>query len=73
MTNITSSASKLVLLFLVLVLGILALIAGYHSVMTGDYNDASKAILASFGGAIIYVFGFYFNSKGDSNLPNAGK
>lgn len=73
MKEILSSASKLVLLFLVLILGILAMIAGYHSVMTGEFNDASKAILTAFTGAITFVFGFYFNSKGDPALPNAGK
>ena len=68
-----SSASKIVLLYLVAILGILALVAGTYSVVTGDFNDASKAVMASFGAAITFVFGFYFNSKGDPTLPNAGK
>jgi hypothetical protein len=73
MKEIFTSASKIVLLYLVLILGILALFAGAHAVWTGQFNDAEKAILASFGGAITFVFGFYFNSKGDPSLPNAGK
>ena len=73
MQNIFQSASKIVLLFLVFILGVLALIAGIHSVLSGEFNDASKAIITSFGGALTFVFGFYFNSKGDQNLPNAGK
>lgn len=73
MNRIFESASKMVLLYLVFILGILALAAGGVSVWTGDFNDASKAILASFGGAITFVFGFYFNSKGDPNLPGQGK
>ena len=75
MNKILESASKMVLLYLVFILGILALIAGTHSILAGQFDDAAKAILASFGGAITFVFGFYFNSKGDqnSNLPFGGK
>lgn len=73
MNNILGSASKLVLLYLVLILGILGLVAGVHSVLTGQFNDSEKAILVAFTGAVTFVFGFYFNSKGDPNLPNAGK
>jgi len=73
MKNITASASKLVLLSLVGVLCILAIVAGIHAVITGQFNDAEKAILVAFTGSITFVFGFYFNSKGDTNLPNAGK
>jgi len=73
MKEIISSASKMVLLFLVVILGILALVAGIHSVLSGEFNDASKAILTAFTGAITFVFGFYFNSKGDTTLPYGGK
>lgn len=73
MNDISSSASKIVLLFLVFVLGVLALIAGYQSVMTGEFNDASKAILTAFTGALTFVFGFYFNSKGDPTKEYGGK
>lgn len=74
MTNkILESASKMVLLYLVAILGILALIAGGWSIITGEYNDASKAVIVAFSGAVTFVFGFYFNSKGDSNVPNGGK
>lgn len=73
MQNILSSASKIVLLILVVVLAILALVAGVHAVLTGQFNDAEKNILTAFAAALTFVFGFYFNSKGDPNLPNAGK
>lgn len=73
MNNISNSATKLVLLFLVIVLGILTLMAGYHAIFTGDFNDACKAIFASFAGALTLLFGYYFNSKGDPNLPYGGK
>jgi uncharacterized membrane protein YozB (DUF420 family) len=71
--DIFSSASKLVLLALVATLVILALVAGIHSVLTGTFNDAEKAILTAFTAALTFVFGFYFNAKGDPTLPNAGK
>lgn len=73
MNRILESASKMVLLYLVAILGILALIAGGWSIITGEFNDASKQILVAFAGAITFVFGFYFNSKGDSTLPGQGK
>lgn len=73
MKEIMSSASKLVLLFLVAILGILALVAGTHAILAGTFSDAEKAILTAFTGAVTFVFGFYFNSKGDPTLPNAGK
>ena len=73
MKTITSSASKIVLLTLVGVLATLALVAGIHAVLTGQFNDAEKAILVAFTGSLTFVFGFYFNSKGDPTLPNAGK
>lgn len=73
MKEIFTSASKIVLLSLVAVLAILALVAGIHAVISGTFNDAEKAILTAFTGAITFVFGFYFNSKGDPTLPNAGK
>jgi uncharacterized membrane protein HdeD (DUF308 family) len=73
MSKIMSSASKLVLLYLVAILGVLALIAGVHAVITGTFNDAEKAILVAFTGAVTFVFGFYFNSKGDPSEPHDGK
>lgn len=69
MKNITQSATKLVLLYLILILGILALFAGGWSVMTGEFNDASKVILASFGSALTLVLGFYFAYKGETQPP----
>jgi uncharacterized membrane protein len=66
MKNITSSASKLVLLYIVAILGILALVAGVFSVVTNTFGEASKIVLAAFGVALNFVLGFYFGYKGDS-------
>lgn len=66
MKNITSSASKLVLLYIVMILGILGLVAGIYSVVTQSFGEASKIILSAFGVALNFVLGFYFGYKGDS-------
>ena len=73
MNNITSSASKLVLLYIIAILGILSLFAGVWSTATGTFGEAAKIILALFGTANSFVLGFYFGSKGESNQPFAGK
>lgn len=67
MNNITKSASKLVLLYIIAILGILSLVAGIFSVITGTFSEASKIILSAFGVALNFVLGFYFGYKGDSN------
>ena len=66
MKNITSSASKLVLLYIVMILGILGLVAGIYSVVTQSFGEASKIILSAFGVALNFVLGFYFGYKGDN-------
>lgn len=71
--KIMSSASKLVLLFIVAILGLLALFAGLWSVRMSEFNEAAKEILSLFGTAVTFVMGFYFGSKGDPNQPYAGK
>lgn len=63
----------MVLLYIVGVLGLLTLVAGIFSVVTGTFGEAAKIILAAFGVALNFVLGFYFGSKGDPTLPNAGK
>ncbi len=73
MNNITSSASKLVLLYIIAILGILSLFAGVWSIATGTFGEAAKIILALFGTANSFVLGFYFGSKGESSQPFAGK
>ena len=83
-SSITSSASKLVLLYIVGILGIMSLVAGIYSVITGNFSEAAKEIISMFGTAITFVMGFYFNYKGeskkeissetdDTSLPYAGK
>lgn len=66
MNKIFSSASKLVLLYIILILGLLALVAGIFSVITGSFTEASKVILGAFGVALNFVLGFYFGYKGDT-------
>ena len=73
MSEIMKSASKIVLLWIVGILGILALIAGIYSVITGTFGEAAKIILNAFGSALTFVLGFYFGSKGDPAQPYAGK
>lgn len=73
MNDITKSASKLVLLYIVAILGVLALFAGIWDVVHGQFGEVTKIILAVFGSAVNFLFGFYFASKGDPSLPNSGK
>ena len=67
MKNITNSASKLVLLYIITILGLLALLAGAYSVLTNTFGEAAKIILGAFGVALNFVLGFYFGYKGDSS------
>lgn len=66
MKNITSSASKLVLLYIVAILGLLALFAGCYSIATNSFGEASKIVLGAFTSALTFVLGFYFGYKGES-------
>lgn len=72
MKNITSSASKLVLLYIVGILGLLALFAGCFAVATNTFGDATKTIVALFGNAVTFVLGFYFGYKGDTPPSSGG-
>lgn len=63
------SASKIVLLWIVLVLGLLAAFAGYHSIVTGEFSDASKVILAAFVSVLNFVCGYYFGTGSPANIP----
>ena len=73
MSNITKSASKLVLLYIVAILGVLSLVAGIFSVITGTFGEASKIILSAFGVALNFVLGFYFGYKGDTTTTTTEK
>lgn len=69
MNTITKSASKLVLLYIVMILGILALFAGIWAVIHGSFGEAEKLILSMFGSALTFLLGFYFGYKGDTPKP----
>lgn len=69
MNNITRSASKIVLLYIVGILGLLALFAGAYSVWTQTFGEAAKIILSAFTGAVTFLLGFYFGYKGEQRNP----
>ena len=71
MSEIFKSASKLVLLYIVLILGILTLTAGVLGIVKGTLEP--KEIIVLFSTALNFVLGFYFGSKGDPTQPYAGK
>lgn len=71
--KILESASKICLLSMVAVLNVLALVAGIHGVLAGTFSDIEKTVLAAFVAQITFIFGFYFNSKGDETQPYGGK
>lgn len=72
-STIFNSATKLVLLYTIFILGILTLAAGIRDILTGEYTEITKAILALFGGVISYVMGYYFGSKGETGAAADGK
>lgn len=73
MQNILKSASKLVLLYIIGLLGLLTLFVGVWSVINGTYGEAEKLVLGGFNSTLTFVLGFYFGSKGEPNEPYAGK
>lgn len=73
MSNITKSATKLVLLFLVGVLGLLTVFVVVWSVIHDNISDLTTAIFAAFSGIVGVVVGYYFNNKGDQSQPFGGK
>lgn len=75
MKNITSSASKLVLLSLIFVLNVIVLVAVIASIFQGDggFGDMEKLILAMFSNALSFVLGYYFNGKGNQELRESIK
>lgn len=73
MKNITSSATKLVLLYIVLILGLLASFAVVWGIIHDNVNELTIAIVTSFTGIVGVVIGHYFNKPGDPTLPGGGK
>lgn len=73
MNSIFESASKLVLLYIVGILGLLSLLAGGWSIATDTFGEAAKIILTSFGSVTTFVMGYYFGAKGDTTQPFGGK
>lgn len=72
MSEITKSASKVVLLAIIAVLCIITLVAAIVGVVRGSLEPV-KDIISLFGSALSFVLGFYFGSKGDPSQPYAGK
>lgn len=66
MSNITGSATKLVLLMLVGVLSLLSVISGIHDVWFGVFSEVTKVIFAAFSSALSGVLGYYFAYKGET-------
>lgn len=73
MNNILKSASKLVLLYVVGILGLLSLASGIYSVFTETFSEAAKIIMTAFTGAVTFILGFYFGYKGDQKNPALSK
>ena len=73
MKNITSSATKLVLLYIVFILGMLATFAVVWGIIHDSVNELTIAIVTSFTGIVGVVIGHYFNKPGDPTLPGGGK
>ena len=71
MENISNSASKLVLLSLILVLNLIVLIVVAVSVWKGQFGDMEKLILAMFSNSLAFVLGYYFNGKGTQELKES--
>ena len=71
MGDILSSASKLVLLFVVFILGITAAFAAVWGIVHSTLDP--KELVTQFGTAVTFVLGFYFGSKGEPSSPMAGK
>ena len=71
MSELLKSASKLVLLYVVLILGILSAFAGVWGIIKGTLEP--KEIIGLFGTALTFVLGYYFGSKGDPTKPYGDK
>lgn len=71
MNNIISSASKLVLLYVVGILGLIGAFAAIWGITQGTLDP--KEITSLFGTALTFVLGFYFGSKGEPSVTMAGK
>lgn len=66
MKNITKSASKLVLLYVVLILGLITSFSVVWDITHGSFNELTKIILGVFSSSVTFLFGFYFGYKGDT-------
>lgn len=76
MNNISQSALKIVLLFLIALLGLTTAFSVVWDVTHGGYSDITKILLGSFTAAITLVLGYYFgspNSNGEDNGGVAGR
>lgn len=70
MKNILSSATRLVLLYITLVLGILTTFAGVVGIWRGTLEP--KEVITLFGTIITFVIGYYFSSKKADPVSTSG-
>jgi uncharacterized membrane protein required for colicin V production len=61
MKNITSSATKIVLLYITFVLGLLTTFAGFIGIWRGTLDP--KEVIAIFGTTLTFIIGYYFSNK----------
>ena len=57
------SATKIVLLYMVFILGAIVAFATTWDVTHGQFGEVTKVILAAYTSAITFLFGYYFGSK----------
>ncbi len=61
--KILTSATKVVLLYMVFVLGILASFSVGWDVVHNQFGEVTKVVLAAFSSAVTFLFGHYFGSR----------
>lgn len=72
MNNISSSALKIVLLFLIGLLGLVTAFSIVWDVTHSAFSDITQILLGSFTAAITLVLGYYFGSPNSNEDDNGG-
>ena len=68
-SEILNSATKLVLLYLIFILGTISLFAGIWDIVHAQFSEVTKIILALFGSVVNFVAGYYFSEREKSPVP----